>query len=549
MRGTRGAFPKRRHHYFLPLSGQEILIVPLQLPASSRIEAIHHRSLLSDTDIAGCDHLIIALPAGAGKQNEGAAYSWPDFPYQALTRSLLERLTEVGDARAIHAVLPTDTATGLSAGFVPAGDDGAFAMLTAARKLVAQVARQQVRRVAVIAPGFASPAQGRVLGALVRALAAASFQMPTAKQTQRSEDTRVTLERIDTYGADLTLDYARELAEAAGNGLARWLSALPSNTLTVQGYLERVESLAEESGWTLDVLRTQELDELGANAYLAVAQGSRGHADSEPALIHLRYRPSGTAPDAAAELALVGKGICFDTGGVNVKPAQYMQTMNEDMGGSAVALGTLYTITKLGLPIAADAWLALAENGIGPAAYKPQDLITAANGTTIEVIHTDAEGRMVLADALHLAAREAPALMIDLATLTGACVNALTTAYSGIFVNRPELQDMMVEAGRRSGERVWPFPLSEDFDQALESDFADVKQCTIDGRGDHILAARFLGRFVPDSVPWVHIDLASSRHKGGLAHVPTDITGFGVHLLTSLLVDQMLRDHQRDEQG
>ncbi|MEO0421230.1 MAG: leucyl aminopeptidase family protein [Pseudomonadota bacterium] len=517
--------------------------MPLQLPASPRIEATHHRSPLSDADIAACDHLIIALPSSTA-QGDG----WPSFPHQTLVRSLLDRLTEVGDARRVHAVLPTEDATNVSAGFVPAGQD-AFATLTAARKLVAEVARQQVGRVTVVAPGFDPQAQALVLSAVVRALAAAAFEMPSAKQAQRSESSRVSLERIDTFGLDQPLDYRRELAEAQGNGLARWLSALPSNALTVQGYLERVETLAGELGWELEVLRTQELEALGANAYLAVAQGSRGHAPSEPALIHLRYRPPGAVPNAPAELALVGKGICFDTGGVNVKPAQYMQTMNEDMGGSAAALGTLYTITELGLPIAVDAWLALAENAIGPGAYKPQDLITAANGTTIEVVHTDAEGRMVLADALHLAAREQPALLVDLATLTGACVNALTTAYSGVFVNRPELQDMLVEAGRSSGERVWPFPLSADFDQALESDFADVKQCTIDGRGDHILAARFLGRFVPDSIPWVHIDLASSRHKGGLGHVPTDITGFGVHLLTSLLVDQMLSDAEDDGQG
>ncbi|MEM9386965.1 MAG: leucyl aminopeptidase family protein [Pseudomonadota bacterium] len=518
--------------------------MPLQLPASPRIEATHHRSPLSEADIAQCDHLVIALPSSTA-QGDG----WPEFPHQSLVRSLLERLTEVGEARRVHAVLPNANATGLSAGFVPAGED-AFASLTAARKLVADVARQQVARVAVVAPGFSAQEQAQVLSAIVRSLAAAAFEMPSAKQAPRSDSNRVLLEHIDTFSPTQTLDYRRELAEAQGNGLARWLSALPSNALTVQGYLERVETLAGELGWELEVLRTQELEALGANAYLAVAQGSRGHSPSEPALIHLRYRPpGGSVPNAPAELALVGKGICFDTGGVNVKPAQYMQTMNEDMGGSAAALGTLYTITELGLPIAVDAWLALAENAIGPAAYKPQDLITAANGTTIEVVHTDAEGRMVLADTLHLAAREQPALLVDLATLTGACVNALTTAYSGVFVNRPELQDMLVEAGRSSGERVWPFPLSADFDHALESDFADVKQCTIDGRGDHILAARFLGRFVPDSIPWVHIDLAASRHKGGLGHVPTDVTGFGVHLLTSLLVDQMLTSADEDGQA
>ncbi|MEO0972110.1 MAG: leucyl aminopeptidase family protein [Pseudomonadota bacterium] len=508
----------------------------LQLPASAPLDATHHRTAPSPEELERADYLIVALPTQAARGD-----GWPSFPHERLVRSLLDRLTKVGDSRVVHAVLPDESATGLSAGFVPVGEE-AFATLSAARKLVAAISQQQIRRVAVIAPGFAPDEQARVLRALVSALAVAAVAMPSAKHARRSAPTAVRLEQIDSYGADIDLDFKRELAEAEGNSLARWLAALPSNELTVDGYLARVEALAGEAGWEFDVMREAELSELGANAYLAVSQGSRGHAESQPALVHLRYRPAGLTPGVRAELSLVGKGICFDTGGVNVKSAMYMQTMNEDMGGSAVALGTLLAITRLRLPIAVDAWLALAENAIGPAAYKPQDLITAANGTTIEVIHTDAEGRMVLADALHLAAREEPALLVDLATLTGACVNALTTAYSGVFVNRPELQDMMVEAGRRSGERVWPFPLSEDFDRALESDIADIKQCTIDGRGDHILAARFLGRFVPESVPWVHIDLASSRHKGGLAHVPTDITGFGVGLLMSLLVDQMLHD-------
>jgi leucyl aminopeptidase len=187
------------------------------------------------------------------------------------------------------------------------------------------------------------------------------------------------------------------------------------------------------------------------------------------------------------------------------------------------------------VPYSVDAWLAVTENRLSPTAYKSQDVVSAANGTSIQVIHTDAEGRMVLADTLALAARDEPKLMIDYATLTGSCVAALTQRYYGVFTNRARANQWLLEAGSTSGERVWPFPMDEDFDQMLRSDVADVKQCAVDGHGDHVLAARFLSRFVPKSIPWVHVDLSAGEHKGGLAHVPTDITGFGVRFTLELL--------------
>jgi leucyl aminopeptidase len=159
------------------------------------------------------------------------------------------------------------------------------------------------------------------------------------------------------------------------------------------------------------------------------------------------------------------------------------------------------------------------------------------NGVTIQVVHSDAEGRMVLADTLALAAREKPALLLDYATLTGACVNAITDRYSGAFTNRHDLHEAVQAAGRASGERVWCFPMDADFDRDLESPVADVLQCAVEAKGDHILAARFLSRFVPQDLAWVHFDLAASEHKGGLAHVPTEFTGFGVRYTAHLLGD------------
>lgn len=151
----------------------------------------------------------------------------------------------------------------------------------------------------------------------------------------------------------------------------------------------------------------------------------------------------------------------------------------------------------------------------------------------------------MLADTLTLAARENPDLIIDYATLTGACVNALTERFSGAFTNRPEWNERIERAGRKSGERVWPFPMDEDFDSELESQIADVLQCTPDSKGDHILAARFLNRFVPPEIPWIHLDLSSSSRSGGLAHIPTEITGFGVRYTVYLLEEDILSPRSR----
>jgi leucyl aminopeptidase len=189
-------------------------------------------------------------------------------------------------------------------------------------------------------------------------------------------------------------------------------------------------------------------------------------------------------------------------------------------------------------PIAADAWLAITENRIGPTAFKPQDVVTASNGVTIQVIHTDAEGRMVLADTLALAGKTKPRLMIDYATLTGTMVYALTERMSGVITNSPSLEPKLLEAGRSSGERVWTFPFDEDYDSDLESKVADVVQCALESKGDHILAARFLSRFVPKETPWVHMDLSSVSRSGGLGHINTDITGFGVRYTLDLLLKQ-----------
>jgi leucyl aminopeptidase len=337
---------------------------------------------------------------------------------------------------------------------------------------------------------------------------------------RKKKPERKPLKTIHLYGYRDKDEFSPRRACAEGNVLCRELTVLPPNELTPATYRDRIKQLAKQQGWKHEEFDFKKLTKMGAGAFCAVAQGS---AADDAAIVHLRF----LHPRAEKNLALVGKGICFDTGGHNLKPARYMHGMHEDMNGSAVALGILLAATRAAAPVNIDCWMALAQNHISPKAYKQNDVVTALNGITIEVTHTDAEGRMVLADTLTLAARGKPQLIIDFATLTGSMHVALGDRYSGVFATTDELVAQAVAAGRASGERVCVFPMDADYDSALDSKIADVKQCTLEGDADHILAARFLKRFVGE-VPWIHVDLSGSSCKGGLGAVASDVTGFGV---------------------
>jgi len=339
------------------------------------------------------------------------------------------------------------------------------------------------------------------------------------------------LKEIHLYGTRDGDDFANLRARAGGNILCRELTMLPPNELTPRQYRGRIKELAKEHGWRREEFDYSQLRKMGAGAFCAVAQGSEKR---DAAVVHLTY----AHPRAKRHVAVVGKGICFDTGGHNLKPARYMYAMHEDMNGSAVALGIMVAATQMKLPVNLDCWLAISRNDISPRAYHQNEVVRALNGTTIEVMHTDAEGRMVLADTLTLAARAKPDLIIDFATLTGTMHSALGERYSGIFATSDELGAQAVAAGRLAGERVCVFPQDDDYDSALDSKIADVKQCSLDAAADHILATRFLKRFVGNT-PWIHVDLSASSAKGGLGAVASDTTGFGVGWALELLAAQL----------
>jgi leucyl aminopeptidase len=415
-------------------------------------------------------------------------------------------------------------------------DASHFEVLRISGQLVRQALalKPRARRLALLPPGVPAARRRAWQEALLAATGAQAFTLPSGKSVKPGRPKPARLERVDVFGAAADLDLRRCQITTESANLVRHLTALPPNVLDAAGYRRALATLARRHGLTLRWYNEKALAKLGAGAFLAV---SRGNPARDAGIAHLSYRPRGKRV-ARPAVALVGKGVLFDTGGTNLKPHRSMLDMHTDMAGSAVALASLVALARLRAPLAADAWLAITENNIGPKAYRPQEVVRAANGTTIQIIHSDAEGRMVLADTLHLAARTKPALLVDYATLTGACVYALTERMSGVFTNRESLLPAVLAAGRDSGERVWPFPLDDDFDADIESSSADVAQCSVDGKGDHILAARFLKRFVPDATPWLHMDLAAATRRGGLAHVPTEITGFGLRYTLSLLLDQ-----------
>ncbi|MFZ9596682.1 MAG: M17 family metallopeptidase [Bdellovibrionia bacterium] len=315
----------------------------------------------------------------------------------------------------------------------------------------------------------------------------------------------------------------KSLISAQGSHLARSLATLPPNLLNAQHYGEQIQSLAKKHRLGFRFYSNSKLKKMGAGAFTAVDQGD---PDSAGGIYELTYSPQGVK--ASKVIHLAGKGLCFDTGGYDIKIQGGMHTMKGDMQGSAVALATLIAASQLKLPYRMKAFLAVTENHLSPKAYKADDVVIALNQMSIEVVNTDAEGRMVLADTLTLASQEQPDCLIDFATLTGSAIRSLGTKYSAGFTNQEAWHERIRAAGVSSGERVWTFPMDSTYAKALESKVADTLQCVKGPGPDHIHAAYFLSRFIQKKTPWVHIDLCAAENEGGIGHVDSLFTGFGV---------------------
>jgi leucyl aminopeptidase len=390
-----------------------------------------------------------------------------------------------------------------------------------------------LRRIALDARHLpASLAAAFALGAMLR-----SWTPPQDRKHAAADAPRLNQIHLLSIVPGIEAAWGEAEAVYRGAALARDLVALPSNLITPDGFIEQLAPL-RKAGVSITVLKRRELQRQGLGALLAVGRGSA----HRPRLAILRW------PGAieAAPVVFVGKGITFDTGGICIKPADKMWEMRADMAGAAAAAGAIYALALRGSPAPACAVLALAENATGGDSYRPGDVLTTYNGKTVEVIDTDAEGRLVLADALaYAAARLKPQAVIDLATLTGSIVIALGHRMAGLFGNDPALAAHIAAAGEMTDELVWRMPMAEGYRKALDSDIADIANCA-KGRyqPDACHAAAFLAEFAGDA-PWAHLDIAGvescetadDQHAAGA-------TGFGVRLLDRLVATRFEDPHR-----
>jgi leucyl aminopeptidase len=316
---------------------------------------------------------------------------------------------------------------------------------------------------------------------------------------------------------------------------ARDLVSEPANVIYPETLAARAESL-REFGVGVEILDETAMRALGMNALLAVAQGSA----RPPRLVVLQWRGAG---EDEPPLAFIGKGVTFDTGGISIKPAAGMEDMKWDMAGSAVVIGLLRLLAARKARVNAVGVAGLVENMPSGTAQRPGDIVTSMSGQTIEVLNTDAEGRLVLADALwYCQDRFKPQLMVDLATLTGAVIVALGNYYAGLFANNDMLAERLIEAGKAVGEPVWRLPLADSYDRDIDSDAADVKNIGSGRAAGSIIGAQFLQRFV-NAVPWAHLDIAGvAWSKKDTATVPKGATAFGIRLLDRFVAQYYERE-------
>lgn len=405
-------------------------------------------------------------------------------------------------------------------------------MRRACVRVIARARRVGARSVSLplLAPEAAGMEPARAVERMAAALAVAAHRF----DKYRSKKARSPLRRVvlctgtARVGAPLRRALRRGLAEGRAMVLARELVNEPGGALPPPALAERARQVAREGRLRCTVLDERALRRKGMNAILGVGMGS----SQPPRLIHLVYRPRGRP---RARVALVGKGITFDSGGLSLKPASSMEDMKSDKAGAAAVLGVMSALPDLGLPIEVHAILAAAENMPGGRALRPGDVLRTASGKTVEVLNTDAEGRLVLADALTYAGRLGVDEIVDVATLTGACMIALGAQTAGLMGNRPALVERLRRAAREAGEKVWELPLVADYREQLRSSIADIRN-TGDRYGGAIIAGLFLEHFVDRRQAWAHLDIAGPAYSGkGSEDAPRGATGAPVPTLLRYL--------------
>jgi leucyl aminopeptidase len=391
-------------------------------------------------------------------------------------------------------------------------------------------AAQTLKSLSLKTCSFVAPTGDGLLRAAAEGFALGTYtfaQYQTKAEEKERVDTGIFLLRgdspVDT--AEAALRETNQLCAAVG--FSRDLVAQPGNVATPSYLADKAQELAARFAIPCQVWDREELEQRGMGALLAVARGSR----QQPRFITLDYRGAG---ERKKPVVLVGKGVTFDSGGISLKPREGMERMKNDMAGAAVVLGVFMAVAALKLPINVVGLIPAVENMPGGNACKPGDVVTSLSGTTVEIVNTDAEGRLVLCDALHHALSYQPAAIIDIATLTGACVVALGNHAAGLLGTDESLVRALTKAGEATGERVWALPLWEEYGDAMKSDIADLKNAGGPGAGT-ITAAWFLKNFVGKS-KWAHLDIAGTTwEEKGRHYLPKGATAAGVRLLVHYL--------------
>jgi leucyl aminopeptidase len=367
------------------------------------------------------------------------------------------------------------------------------------------------------------------VGHFLHGLKLKSYDFNTYKS--KKEKKHIFINVIGNKNQISTQDQLRFKALEEGTFFARDLVSEPGNILHPDEYAKRINSL-KKIGLKINIYDNKKLKKLGMNALLGVGQGSiRGSY-----LVTMEWNGSKTK---SKPLAFVGKGVCFDTGGISLKPAKFMEDMTYDMAGSATVVGLMKNLALRKAKINAVGVVGLVENMPGGNAQRPGDIVKSYSGKTIEILNTDAEGRLVLADALTFTEKKfKPKFMIDLATLTGAIIVSLGSEYAGLFSNDDKLSKQLLDAGEKVDEKLWRMPLHKNFDKLIDSKNADMQNINYVGGAGSTTAAQFLQRFILNKTPWAHLDIAGmafSKYGGALNSFGA--TGYGVRLLNKLIED------------
>ncbi|MBO3745630.1 leucyl aminopeptidase [Streptosporangiaceae bacterium NEAU-GS5] len=475
-----------------------------------RVNASQSASVETDALVVG----IYATPDGPEAATGAEALD------QALSGGLAATLAALGFAGKAEEVAKFPTFGALPAPLVVAvglGDrpDGEPDLESLRRSAGAATRVLAGTATAAIAFPASSPEQVEAvaLGALLGAYAFTRYRTTGEQKAPVGEITILT----EAAGTEDVVTRATVLAEAVN--LVRDLVNTPPSDLFPARFAELAEETGGKAGIGVEVLDAVALKEGGYGGILGVGQGSA----RPPRLVRLAY----SHPEAAKTVAFVGKGITFDSGGLSLKPAAQMDWMKSDMGGAAAVLGALIAVARLGLPINAVGYMCLAENMPSGTATRPSDVLHTFSGKTVEVLDTDAEGRLVLIDGIARAAQDNPDLIVDVATLTGAQIVALGWRTAGVMANDDDLRDQVVEIAGRQGEGAWGMPLPDDLRKGLDSPVADIANLNPERWGGMLTAGVFLREFVPPGVKWAHIDMAGPAFNKGEPHGYTPKGGTG----------------------